>query len=403
MAFASNTALIDDFNRADQSPPGAPWNSAASFVWPNPLKIESNTLKGVAGGSKLSATYGADVDFYFTVVVVAPGEIYAYLRANPTTSSYTGYRLDFLLGFSIVRMWRVDAGTFTQIGDNVANTYPNAGDKFGIEVRGGTFKVYKDTGSGWTLFTTFTDGSPVNTSGGAFGIALNNSTLAVDNLSGGNAIVGGTPVLGSASLQSESNLTVSGLKALLAHSALSSESALTASAIKQLRGISSLSSESSLVISPGRITPAVLNLVSESDLITIGKKILLGQSNWASDSVLSVSSNIVRQGQYLITGSAILSAESFLTVTAYIPTSEVFGQAFFSGEAELQIDLLTIRGGIAQLVGTSDLIISGSFVIPQANRSTYRLKPGQLLTARAGTVLKPKTGKIQSSKTGTIL
>jgi len=206
-AFPSNTAVIDDFNRTDS----LVYAGAGGTIWQNQtvtsgagiLAVQSNALKVLtsAGSQCISVnSFGPDVDFYFTVPTKDASSYLAFYFAFTTDSGsfpggsgnpFHGYGL--VIGLAGTDVWDLrnyEGASGSSLG-SVTQTW-SSGDRIGVSMRAGVLAAYLDTGSGWTLVLSQTDGSATpHNQAGRVGFEFGSATFAVDNLSGGTAVVVG--------------------------------------------------------------------------------------------------------------------------------------------------------------------------------------------------------------------
>lgn len=155
----------DDFNRADESPLGAPWVQQAIMTTSRTVDLVSNRVtRGGSGAGESSAYYG-DATFGPDVIVEADYEsgagnpLYLIARLASPGDSATGYLAECIPG-GLSRLWRMDSGydTMTAIGSvSGAGSSPGrwglrcVGSTItlefdGVEVASGTDSTYADAG-----------------------------------------------------------------------------------------------------------------------------------------------------------------------------------------------------------------------------------------------------------------
>lgn len=199
MAAPINTTLIDDFNRASI---GSNWTS----VLGDPLSIYSNTqvtTSNTSGGDHLDvynvSTFGpSNVDAYVKLTTYGPSGswIEVDIISDTTPGSPDGYAYaEALNGSNQSRLFRIDNGSYTQIGSTYTGWTAAVGDYIWIEKRGTTFTGYNSTdGVNWTQTTSTSDA----TYAGPFYIGLNlpydaaSGGIAGDDLRGGSVNFGYT-------------------------------------------------------------------------------------------------------------------------------------------------------------------------------------------------------------------
>lgn len=187
MAFGDYAVLVDNFNRADESPlsGGGAWSN--QVVTSNgAVNLASNQVGGSAGGI-CSAWYnaslpGADCEVYATVPV-PPGSpitnVRVYARiATPGTAGVDAYFLQYT-GNGTWSLFRLTNASATSIASGSVGL--SAGDKIGISCVGSTISAYVYTGGAWSLLGSATDAT--YGAAGYAGIGMNGgvSGAAVDD------------------------------------------------------------------------------------------------------------------------------------------------------------------------------------------------------------------------------
>lgn len=205
-AFPS-TPVLDNFNRANEDPLSGGGN------WAGPILPGLNQMKVVSNGIMQSLTVALQSGTsYWNVTTFGPGsEVYFELPTvwannssdvwtwcngqSENTASVDGYAM--VAGRSTGSwewyLYRLDNGTWTQLGASLGTQLLSAGDALGIECGStGIFQTYyKASGGSWaTLGTTRTDTTYTS---GHIGLSKGylDSTSVVDNFGGGNIVVGG--------------------------------------------------------------------------------------------------------------------------------------------------------------------------------------------------------------------
>jgi hypothetical protein len=191
--------LIDDFNRANQTPPSG-WSSWNTGTYKE-LSISSNTL--IRSGSGGSSNYGvaiydtafnADQEAWITITTGGGvgHELALGLRTQDIQSTtYDNYETYIDTNVDEAYIYRVDDGSYTQLGATVTGLALSSGHKVGVRMIGSTLGLWKDIGSGWTEVTTRSDST--YTAGGKIVVWIENTTYVLDDFGGGN--VGATAVI----------------------------------------------------------------------------------------------------------------------------------------------------------------------------------------------------------------
>lgn len=195
MAFPT-TSIQDNFNRADGGL-GANWTK--TFSADLNLAIATNQVKngGTTSGSSAQMTslgaLASPIEAYIDIPSITESVGLDYLMSNIGTASVSGYRVQTSTGNTLIKVFRIDNGAFTQIGASITQTV-SAGDSLGIAVSGTTHTVwYKPSAGSWTSLGTVTDATYAS---GSIGILIDNAnTLSrIDNF-GGGAVVTATKTL----------------------------------------------------------------------------------------------------------------------------------------------------------------------------------------------------------------
>lgn len=185
-----NTLLLDDFNRANQTPLAGNWGMPVVSGQSSP-NLASNVVVGV--GTKSSAywnsqTFGSgNVEVFLTVDTVPAAGSYVGLWAmiqTPNTAELDGYVLQAVkaTGTDTWELVRVDNGAETNILSGTQE-YSN-GDSFGLKIlQSGTIEVwYKPSAGSWGMLNSVSDTTYTS---GYIGFEIKGTTGKVDNFSGG--------------------------------------------------------------------------------------------------------------------------------------------------------------------------------------------------------------------------
>lgn len=196
MAFPT-TGVLDDFNRGNEGPPpSASWTNLQ-----NGLEVVSNACVGDVNAANNDGywdltTFGADSEAYATMTDVLAGGgggyfgAYARLKDVGAWGTTDGYFIQTNQPDDDVELYIVDNGVYTQLGNSIAQVIAD-GDKFGIEVVGGTLTAYyKDGAAAWGSLGTRADA----TYGAAGYIGLyiyDNDRGILDDFGGGTVVAVG--------------------------------------------------------------------------------------------------------------------------------------------------------------------------------------------------------------------
>lgn len=151
------TPILDDFNRANESPLAAPW-ATATYWWGSGLNLVSNEVANsdpacCSGSYWTSSTVGPDLEIYFTVAALATQDG-DYFGVDLYTTAPTAGPLDlFSLIFTrqsggasySVALTRYDNDVPTAVIVAAANSTPLVvGDQLGIRRVGTTWMVFRN-------------------------------------------------------------------------------------------------------------------------------------------------------------------------------------------------------------------------------------------------------------------
>lgn len=188
VAFPTNAALLDDFNRADVGPPpSASWTDKVLTGDSAGLKVTSNQLAcASAGGNRTAwlntATYGPDCEFAITIPTLPTGYFGIFARvANPGVIGVTGY-IFYMIGSTSAEFYRFTGNTYTILGAAISQTWA-AGDSIGFEIIGSILTGYRKNGGIWASVGTRTDST--YTGAGYPGLYAEDVTVRADDFTGG--------------------------------------------------------------------------------------------------------------------------------------------------------------------------------------------------------------------------
>lgn len=206
-----STAVLDNFNRADQEPVTG-WTDDL-FGNSSDCKLTSNTLReGTSGDGSCywtSAFSGGDQEGYITLPNAdshtAGGAVrFIVCGLSVGSANVDGYALEFVkdAGTDFLRLRELTNGAYTTMGSTVNQEVTN-GDSLGIEAfSDGTVNAwFKDGASAWTLLFTRTDASPLNCDSSRIGVAMTSSQHHWDDAGGGPIAASGGNATGHIILQ----------------------------------------------------------------------------------------------------------------------------------------------------------------------------------------------------------
>jgi hypothetical protein len=187
MAFPQ-TGILDAFTRADTGPPPS---SNWTTVTGTGHVVSSNQLANSAANHSESGwnvqTFGPDVELYYDMATKPSTGKWCDLdiRVSALSAGWSGYQVEFTTtaGTDTIDIYRVDAGSFTALGAQIALDFLD-GDGFGVEMVGNTITVYRRTGGSWSSVGTRTDST--YTGAGYLVVGSGDTTTArLDNVGGG--------------------------------------------------------------------------------------------------------------------------------------------------------------------------------------------------------------------------
>jgi hypothetical protein len=194
------TAVLDNFNRADQGPPpSASWVTCSGSGW----RVLSNLCAPFGGAAQHGATwnnsFGSIQEVYFQIANTPPassGYVACFARLQSPTnlnSDHYEVRAHLISGTNndVLRLFKVIGGVASQIGIDIAlgvDFAPTGGDQIGLRCEGTTITVWFNG----ALKRTVTDSS-LNVPG-YIGIynAANVGTAMADNFGGGAGVTVGS-------------------------------------------------------------------------------------------------------------------------------------------------------------------------------------------------------------------
>lgn len=189
MAFPE-TGILDDFNRVGEGPPpSADW---ANLI--NGLLVSGNTARGSTSNDFNVSywdveTHGPDSECYAQAVDTINGDhVVPCVRLDPAGPDCYLAWFD-MTGGDEIWVRRIDDGVETQLGAVIEGVNLGQGDWGGIEMIGDTLNIYVETGAGWSLEGTRTDGT--YTAAGYIGLWGWGTSSYQDNFGGGSVVTAG--------------------------------------------------------------------------------------------------------------------------------------------------------------------------------------------------------------------
>ena len=193
--FPSIATVLDDFNRANENPVGAPWDGGVSGAGASLLVASNEAANTLATtGARLDGPFGPDIELQ--VQVTTPGDngisgVALTARiADGGTAGWDGYRLVWTHADpqDVWALQRVDDGSITLLdGTSVQSDPLEAGDRIGLQIVGSTLKGYKFTGGAWAEVISRTDAT--YDAAGSLGVQIidESQESRIDNVIGGTA------------------------------------------------------------------------------------------------------------------------------------------------------------------------------------------------------------------------
>lgn len=182
------TSILDNFNRANQGPPpssswttGVDGGTGGFSVNSNEAKVEDATHSTAYWNV---TNFGPDIEVYITLgSTIGPSRLYWRIQQEGT-SGFDGYALLAYTPTNELYIYRIDNGSYTQLGAAISQTFA-VGDSFGAKMVGSTITIYYKTAAGsWTSVGSRSDST--YTGAGKLGIsAFDSTSIKLDNFGGG--------------------------------------------------------------------------------------------------------------------------------------------------------------------------------------------------------------------------
>lgn len=194
MAFPT-TGLLDDFNRADETPVAG----FSNLLGLGALEIVTNVVEGAAANASgfwNAADFGADCEVYADIATkpAAGANLSIFLRTQEEGgATVDGY---YVVANSVsgsandtFQINRLDNRAATQLGATITQEYA-AGEKMGLEAIGDQITAYWHSAGVWNNLGSRTDAT--YGAAGGIGIGFSSATSGqADNFSGGTVVAAG--------------------------------------------------------------------------------------------------------------------------------------------------------------------------------------------------------------------
>lgn len=190
--FGSYVRLVDDFNRANETPLAQGWSKTNSTSAAN-INLSSNAITSSASTTGASfwsrEDFGPDLEAYFTITVKPPSTEQAgvtwRMQQSAGADTWDGYQF-IVFAQTGTDTWQLQR-VLNAVGTNVATGTQEfaVGDKFGIRHIGGVIESwYLATGtSNWVLLNTTLEWTYGQF--GKVGIRISSTTTRVDDIYAG--------------------------------------------------------------------------------------------------------------------------------------------------------------------------------------------------------------------------
>lgn len=227
-AFPTNTAVLDNFNRADttnvsSSPASGPYDWAPTQInsgLPTELGIISNQLYKANNGNNgyINHLFGPDTEVNIDVNVPPSSGSYVVLWAriqDPGSGAFDSYALVYINNGANATwsLRRYDNSAMTELA-TLNTPLISAGDSLGFAVTGTgsavTLTAYQQSAGVWSTIGSVNDNSASRiTSSGYIGTEVGDSTMRLDNLRGGDVINNTPPTAPDLSLPADNATGIS--------------------------------------------------------------------------------------------------------------------------------------------------------------------------------------------------
>lgn len=336
------TAILDDFNRANQGPPpSSNWTTGVGTLvglLTNGHRVSSNAL--IRGAAEIeaesywsAAQFGPNAECYLTVVSATGLQVLSLgLRIHNIGASTTdGYVVYIAQNF--LRIYRIDNGSATALASHDTHTV-SSGNKYGINMIGGTIRLWCDSGSGWEpllmaedstypdagFLSIYTDSSTATTfddfGGGTLGGAVFERAASISATA--DVVVNGqffSVFERASSLDATAATTVASIRELLRSASLDAVAAITTAAqfFSIFERSTSIDAAASVSASGTRVVDRAATLDAVASIDASGKFFTTFESAASISAVTSVESSGV--------AFSVFESASAFSATATIETS----------------------------------------------------------------------------------
>jgi hypothetical protein len=188
------TGILDNFNRADESPlANGTWSMPIETGHDNIVLVGNQIQRSGAGSSGdaywSASSFGPDAEVYVTVTTKpADGfcEAVVCKIANPNSSSLNGYQGEFCsaAGTDTWTIYKIANNSFSALSVSGSDVELTAGDSIGLECKVGSQKLKRKSSGVWANVKTATDSSYDSVIGN-IGVHVEGTTSQADDFGGG--------------------------------------------------------------------------------------------------------------------------------------------------------------------------------------------------------------------------
>lgn len=177
------TSILDDFNRADETPLSGGGNWAALDQFIANLDLASNRVTSSGGYSYWTTSTDANCESYSTFISGSSVRIFARLKDVGGDSIFDGYCIAYVGGTLI--LMKATNSTLAQIGVSSYSVTLVSGNKIGLRCLGSTIEGWLYSSGVWANVLSETDSTYPN--GGYIGVGIDSGSV-LDDFGGGTWI-----------------------------------------------------------------------------------------------------------------------------------------------------------------------------------------------------------------------